>query len=250
MMDLLIVTTYNRPECLAVCLEHIARTGLYNTDVLVSEDARSRPKHIEIETEEVLRRFDFPSIRRTDCRQTWDNIYQCLHAASNRELVYAIEDDQIVESDFIRFHQKVQSQFSPFISCGESWCTPTTESEIGFSHSDSLVRACCMSGKNLRRILNTEQKYNQHFEVLAQNYLIKNKLLSIFPTTPRSYDLNVRGANLGEFQPSGTLDEKIVQIRGRIPQLRHPKTPDIFVIGCDRRDRWQKAYQAQEQWGF
>ena len=249
-MNLLIVTTYNRPESLALCLEHIAKTDLRDTDVMVSEDARPRSRHIEVEVEEVLRRYDFPHIQRYGCIQTWDNIYQCLHAACDREFVYAIEDDQIMEPDFIRFHQQAQVQFKPFISCGESWCAPTTESEVGLSHSDSLIRACCMSGENLRSILNSEQEYNQHFEELVQKRLIKDRLTAVFPTIPRSYDMDVKGVNLGEFQPSGTLDEKIAQLRAHIPVLRNPRTSNQLVVGCDRRPRWQRAYDAQAQWGF
>jgi hypothetical protein len=232
-------------------LEHIARTDLRNTEVIVSEDARPRPDRIETEIKEVLRRFNFPYIQRHNCKQNWDNIYRCLHDASSREFIYAIEDDQIVEPDFIRWHQQAQAQFEPFISCGESWSFPPSDNpaEVGLSHSDSLIRGCCMSGKNLRNILNQGHEYHQHFEELAQKRLIKEKLLSIFPTMPRSHDLNVAGVNLGEFKPLGTLDEKIAQLRDRV-RLRNPRTQGELVIGCDRRDRWEKAYVAQSKWGF
>jgi hypothetical protein len=253
MKDVVIVTAFNRAEMLLLCLEHLAACDLRNTQVIVSEDARSRPSQIVADMNEVIcrsRKFlDFEYVRRLGCQTANDNIWGALCESQNYEFVYTIEDDSIVESDFITWHQRAQAQFHPFVSCADNyWATPSVNAnEVGLSHSDFATRACCMSQETLQTIL--KRSMEKPFEEVLQGYLIEYEKAMVFPTMPRSHNIEVAGTNLGNFYPTGTLNEKIAQIRNLI-RLEHPRTADDFVVGVDRTNRWEKAYKAQSQWGF
>ena len=253
MRDVVIVTAFNRPEMLGLCLEHLAVCDLRDTHVIVSEDARSRSSQIVAEMDKVICRFhklfDFEHIRRLGCQTACDNTWGALRDAQNYEFIYTVEDDSIVESDFITWHQRAQIQFHPFVSCADNYWvkSSTNANEVGLSHSDFATRACCMSQKTLQTIL--KRPTEKHFEEVLQGYLIEYKQTMVFPTMPRSHNIEVAGTNLGIFRPTGTLDEKIAQVRNLI-QLKHPRTTADFMVGADRRNRWEKAYEAQAPWGF
>lgn len=253
MRDVVIVTAFNRAEMLLLCLEHLSGCDLRDTHVIVSEDSRPRPLKIVAEMDEAIRRscklLDFERIRRFGCQNICDNTWGSLREAQDYEFIYTVEDDTMVESDFITWHQRVQSHFQPFVSCADNyWAKQSTNAnEVGLSHSDFATRACCLSQKTLRTILT--RSLEKHFEEVLQGYLIEHKQTMVFPTMSRAHNIDVAGTNIGSFRPTGTLDEKITQVR-RLVRLERPSTLDAFVVGVDRRNRWEKAYKAQSQWGF
>lgn len=253
MRDVILVTAFNRAEMLGLCLEHLATCDLRDTHVIVSEDARPRPKQIVEDIADVIQRsyklLDFEYIRRLGCQSACDNTWSALREAQTYEFIYTVEDDAIVESDFTTWHKKAQSQFQPFVSCADNyWAEPSTKSrEVGLSHSDFATRACCMSQKTLREVL--KRSTEKHFEEVLQGYLIEYKQTMVFPIVPRSHNIEVAGTNFGGFHPNGTLDERTAQVRNLI-QLNHLRTSGDLIVSVDRRNRWKKAYEDQAQWGF
>lgn len=248
-MNTLIITAYNRAASLLLCLQSLSACDLSDVRVVVSEDCRNRPPQVVAQMQEAVRRarilLDFEHVQRQGCRAFHDNIWGALHEASG-DFIYVVEDDSIVESDFIRWHQQSQAQFQPFISCADTrWAGRANE--VVLSHSDSTVRACCISQETLRTVLSQPQE--KHFEEVLQCCLIQHKKTAVLPLVPRAHNIDVVGTNLGAFKPVGTLDEQVAQLRGLFT-LSHSYTSGELVIGVDRRDRWQKAFDAQKKWGF
>ena len=120
-MDIVIVTTYNRPEYLRVCLEYLEKAeGIESKEIWICID-RGRVLYREIC--EVL--CDFPKLRiRTfvrDAHTYHGNTYNTMEAykeayASNANFVYLVEDDVLVRPDFFKWHEAVQSRSDFFCS--------------------------------------------------------------------------------------------------------------------------------------
>jgi hypothetical protein len=227
MTSTLIVTAYNRQESLIRCLESVKTCNLTDVHVFVSHDSRG-PK---------LDTLDFRCIEQQGCIKSGDNIYRALQLAQNSELVMFIEDDYVVEPEFVDWHREIHKQFSPFISCADvAYVKPSNDPrDIMLSHSRCHVRAGCMSGSSVRKLLN-ESPWLNHFEEVVQKYLIKNKLLAVQAVMPRAHDTGAAGVNM-----SARVSEF---------SFKNPITPDIFNVAADFRGRWKQDYEAQVVWGL
>ena len=120
-MDVVLITTYNRPEYLRLCLEYLAQAeGIDTKEIWICID-RGRVLYREIC--EVL--CDFPKLHiRTfvrDAHTYHGNTYNTMEAykeayASNANFVYLVEDDVLVRPDFFKWHESVQA-------CGDFMCS-------------------------------------------------------------------------------------------------------------------------------
>lgn len=243
-MNVLIVPCFNRPDSTLRCLRSIASCDLSNTRVVVSEDGRQdrrRPEAIAAKLLEIIdeaREFlKFEHVVRRDCVNTWDNIHRSLLEVNDSEFIYFMEDDFLVEPGFISWHQQAQKEFQPFISCADTVLVSyrnQNPAEVVVSHSYCTIRAGCMRHENLKEILT--RPWNRHFEEVAQNYLIQNKLLAVFPTMPRAHDTGAAGVNQAAME--------------RTVEFQNPPTPEELLIGVDLRNRWDAHYAAQTTYGF
>jgi hypothetical protein len=227
MTDSLIVTAYNRPESLRRCLDSIRVCNLKDVDVFVSHDARG-PK---------MDTAEFRCIEQQECVQPEDNIHLALQLAQDSELIMFVEDDFVVEPGFVDWHREIHKQFAPHISCADNSYLKNSDdpSDIMLSHSHCHVHAGAMSGASIQKLLD-EESWSCHFEGVTQKYLIKNKLLAIHALMPRAHDTGVAGINIAEHKTNFIL--------------QNPITPSTFRVAIDRRDKWERDYKAQEQWGF
>lgn len=114
-MDSLLITTYNRPDYLRLCLEYLSKAdGIRNKEIRVYVD---RGRALVREFYEVFR--DFPTLNISSVfRSEHDyhgNSFNTLEAykdafQSDARYVYLIEDDVLVTPDFFRWHERVQEQ--------------------------------------------------------------------------------------------------------------------------------------------
>ena len=127
MRDIVLVTTYFRPEYLWLCLQAIADAdGGKDKEVWVAHDHHKSesadPENLEIENhfKEVFAAFRW--IDRAPHTHA-GNSYNCLELykeayKTDARFVYLVEDDILVEKDFFRWNEAVQSKGDYFCSVG------------------------------------------------------------------------------------------------------------------------------------
>jgi len=114
-MDVIIITSYNRPDYLRLCLEYLSRAeGIETKDLWICID---RGRALVREFYEVIK--DFPKLNlNLEFRMphTYQgNSYNTLEAYktayySDAEFVYLVEDDVLVTPDFFKWHEAVQAR--------------------------------------------------------------------------------------------------------------------------------------------
>lgn len=127
--DVVIVPTYNRPEFLALCLEHLAACPeIFEKEVWVRYDSRNMLGRYWEQTCEVIRQFE----RKLDlhfslCPQHSNsgNSYNVLSAYkdaydSGAPNVYLVEDDVLISPDFFRWHNAITARHSALF-CSVGW---------------------------------------------------------------------------------------------------------------------------------
>lgn len=124
MRDIVIVPTYFRPEYLTLCLEHIeaARKGR-ELEVRVYHDARKVAYVNAQDTQEVCNRFGYPYLTIRKPHNAVGNTLNFLGAyadafVSDARLVYLIEDDVLVGTDFFDWHEAIQARRDYLCSVG------------------------------------------------------------------------------------------------------------------------------------
>ena len=139
MRDIVLVTTFFRPEFLWITLSAIAASdGGRDKDVWVVQDHHIDPKRCDAahvqqihENAEIVAEFcnKFQTFRWIDRLATnyAGNSYSCLEAykeayGTDARFVYLIEDDILIEKDFFRWHEAAQAQGDYFCSIG--WDKP------------------------------------------------------------------------------------------------------------------------------
>lgn len=121
-MDIILVTTYNRPDYLRLCLDYLSRaTGVESKEIRICID---RGRSLIREFYEVINdfrpRLNISTIVRPE-HNYHGNSFNTLEAykeayASDAEFVYLIEDDVVVQPDFFMWHESVQN-------LGDYFCT-------------------------------------------------------------------------------------------------------------------------------
>lgn len=114
-MDLVLITAYNRPDYLRLCLEYLSKVSeIQNKEIRIYVD---RGRVLVREFYEVFR--DFPTLNISSVfRSEHDyhgNSFNTLEAykdafQSGARYIYLIEDDVLVTPDFFRWHETVQQQ--------------------------------------------------------------------------------------------------------------------------------------------
>lgn len=115
MRDLVLITTYNRPEYLRLCLEYLSKArGINNKIIWICID---RGNSLIREFYEVLndfRELDF-SVKVRPEHSYLGNTFNTLEAykeayKTDANLVYLVEDDVLVTPDFFEWHEEVQNK--------------------------------------------------------------------------------------------------------------------------------------------
>ena len=133
--DIVLVTTFFRPEYLWTCLNAIAEAeGGAEKEVWVAQDHHTDPMRADVnfsqqaqENAEIVAHFrdKFAAFRFIDrAPMSYDgNSYNCLELykdayGTNARFVYLVEDDIVVEKDFFRWHEAVQQKGDYLCSVG------------------------------------------------------------------------------------------------------------------------------------
>src|SRR5260370_2286021 len=130
--DVVIVPTYDRPEYLWVCLEHLSRAhGSGTKEIWICEDQHAdKPKDFTLQMEmlatirEAERLFGQKYVKYfgTTPHNEYGNSRNLLTALeraydARAPYIYLVEDDVMVTEDFFRWHEQAQAQFDPFVTC-------------------------------------------------------------------------------------------------------------------------------------
>jgi len=249
MRSIVIIPTFDRPEFLALCLEHLKAAEISdNTSIWLCEDIHvDKPKHFTTEWEilAVLREFEFSF--RTSFRyigrnphSTYGNSYNVLSALCEAalvpdvDLVYLIEDDVLITRDFFQWNELVHQKFAPWASCAgpimgslnfalngpEAFYNNGDVHAVHQSSSGAYLSwATCFSKTALQKFVAWTPQYDtfepgQEQDILIQRMLEREKLTTIFPYVPRAYHMGWYSYHLsGGLKPTGTLSERTQCIR-------------------------------------
>jgi hypothetical protein len=127
--DIVIVPTHNRPELLALCLEHLAAChGISDKDVWVRAESRGELGRYAEENYEVIKQFAHRFClfyQHAPQHSFHGNSFNLLTAYkdayhSGAERVYLVEDDVLVSPDFFRWHDALLSRH-PGLFCSVGW---------------------------------------------------------------------------------------------------------------------------------
>lgn len=121
MRDICIITSYNRPDYLRLCLEYLSRAeGIADKEIWVCID---RGRSLIREFYEVLVDFKHLKISVTirPEHNYHGNSYNTLEAykeayATDAEFIFLVEDDVLVQPDFFKWHEVIQKTEDFFCS--------------------------------------------------------------------------------------------------------------------------------------
>jgi hypothetical protein len=133
-LDLVLVPSNYRPEFLALCLEHLAKSdGGAEKEVWVSQDrhfAEEYKQNLLSEVREVVDKsaYSFHRIRLIVRHPhnfignvyNFMELYKEAYAQPDIRYVYLVEDDVMVGKDFFRWHEAVQQRDSSYF-CSVGW---------------------------------------------------------------------------------------------------------------------------------
>ena len=231
--DIVIVTTYFRPEYLWMCLASIAEAdGGQSKEIWISQDHHQNDKPYRVQDEENAEIVDnfskvFASLRYIDRKATSykGNSYNCLEAykeayGTDARYVYLIEDDVMIERDFFRWHETAQSMGDYFCTiarpCPHSSAYVSSDDPAAYveSGSDYVSIGVCWKREKLAPIVaHCKEEYyastggyiRRHFpnsrmgaefteqDGLIQRLLIDSGQKSAWPCLKRSYHIGVTG---------------------------------------------------------
>jgi len=147
MQDVVVLPTFDRPEFLWLCLDHIAACAEHKElDIRVHVDAHHHHQPPMSDILEVLEHF--PQLHTSlHVRRTHDyagNSYNLLMGykdayESGSTLVFLIEDDVMVKSNFFTWHRLVQAERWPVVSIGAPRPAHGVYASIGVCFSRSLL---------------------------------------------------------------------------------------------------------------
>jgi hypothetical protein len=214
MRSIVIIPTFDRPEFLALCLEHLKAAEMpANTQVWLCEDIHTdKPKHFTVGWEMlgVVREFEaaFRPEARTDFKtsfryigrsghSTYGNSYNVLSALCEAslqpdvDLVYLIEDDVLITKDFFQWNELVHKKFSPWASCAgpitgslnfamngpEAFTSNGDVHAVHQSNSGAYLSwATCFSKSAMREFATWNPAYNTFGPGQEQDILIQRML--------------------------------------------------------------------------
>lgn len=233
MRDLVIVPTFSRPEMLWHCLEHLSACPEViagELDLVVAvDDHIGRPPPLE-EIKSVVRRFPLVGMVKRDPHRYRGNSFNVLTAyeeawKEERERVFLVEDDVMVEPDFFRWHLEVQAGELPFCSigvarrgpgyCSLGVCFRREPLTLVVQHAVSAYFAnmayYCQANFHDGRNLGTEQ------DGLILRIMLKAKATARFAEQPRARHIGWYGYNRGLHGcPAGDLQARYAAVAARV----------------------------------
>lgn len=147
-MDIVIITTYNRPDYLRLCLEYLSRAqGAREKEIWVSID---RGKGLYREFCEVILDFRNWLNVRTIVREPHSYMGNSMNTMeaykeayqTGAKHVYLVEDDVLVQPDFFTWHEAVQSRGDFFCSIGYR-CLRNAKVYAGFTDPAAYFTSRC-----------------------------------------------------------------------------------------------------------
>lgn len=169
MRDLVIVTTYRRPEYLYVCLEALLAAGAADKEIWVVQDNHvgdRNSEQVDLDMSFVVGVFApkflfFKWVRRRPHTYV-GNSYSVLDAysvalRSKFRFIYLVEDDIFVNDDFFKWHEAVQAAGDYFCTVARIACKQFNPSEAdagAYYVSNSLYSSLgvCWRRENLSKV--------------------------------------------------------------------------------------------------
>lgn len=267
MRDIVLITTYFRPEYLYLCLQALADAeGGTEKEYWVIHDRHSVERNHSREEEEnlsVLKHFSDSGLGfqyiEMPCTQTLGNSRCTLESylrayKTDARFVYLVEDDILVEKDFFRWHEAVQSTGDYLCSVARLHTMRTdllkSEDPRDFITSGSdytswgscwkrealaaLIPHCCSEYYNnmpayIRRVFPNSPLNIAWCEQdgLIRRVLMQRRKTTAAPCLKRAYHVGLTGYHrVHGHKFSGTLEQRVSQLSavlrdGTLPTLRH-----------------------------
>lgn len=128
MKEIVLVTTYNRPELLYLCLEHLAACPeIREKEIWVRYESRSLADDYLRENRIVVGHFKELPLRFESCRghgysgNSWNVLTAYKDALeAGAERIYLVEDDVLIQPDFFRWHAAMYRR-DPRLFCSIGW---------------------------------------------------------------------------------------------------------------------------------
>lgn len=253
MPDIVLVPTYSRPEYLWLCLEVIGKAdGGSSKVVWVARDCHAADgskyarEAAEIRAVVADYRSAFAGLRFIERapHPYYGNSYNTLELyreamASGAEFIYLVEDDVIVERDFFRWHEAVQSKGNYFCSIARYICkgrkVPIDPAAYVESDRDYASLGVCFRRENLKGI---EQHCCAEYyrdmpayiarkfpnsslgaqfseqDGLIQRVIHQSGMLTAWACMPRAYHVGIHGYHRSRgARLTGSMPEKVRVLR-------------------------------------
>ncbi len=251
--DVVIVPTYDRPEYLWVCLEHLSRAhGSGTKEIWICEDQHAdKPKDFTLQMEmlatirEAERLFGQKYVKYfgTTPHNEYGNSRNLLTALeraydARAPYIYLVEDDVMVTEDFFRWHEQAQAQFDPFVTCagrinrslnfhinGPEAIDESCKDPLACVRSRKAYMswANCFRYDRLHRLLKEWPYEPEDFkpgyeqDIMIQGWMrIKKIEDSIWPYVPRAYHLGWTSYHRCGMKINGNLEERVNFLRKAI----------------------------------
>lgn len=242
--DAVVILSFDRPEMLALCLEHLAAaSGVREKQILVCQDIKPHgpaPETIE-EVCTVIQQAALDiqyTERRTNGVNNGENTVLALKAAhaTGAERIFLIEDDVLVNPDFFSFCHRAFQQFEPMpVVC----CRGLMNGLVDSRFANDPLAVCITQGSGFKQLAVAFERTNLGAFLQGMrprpDAQFDGQMHGTFFITPfvqRARDIGRYSSipltgNEHESRPVGTLEEKIAEIRRRC--LVEPVGPTDFI---------------------
>lgn len=277
MKDLVLITTYNRPDYLRLCLEYLsAAEGIQNKEIRVYVD---RGRTLVREFYDVFR--DFPNLNIFSIfRSPHDfhgNSFNTLEAYkdafySGAKYVYLIEDDVLVSPDFFKWHEAIQQQENLFCSvayrCSRNPAVLKLDDPSAYllSKQDYASIGVCWQRENLQVVIeHAKEEYYGNLDKYLQEHFANNRFSDCFteqdglimrimaekhgvvawPYIPRCYHVGFASYNRPKSDRLSYSELK--ETIHNMEKIRQADKDfgDIELVPTDMKLKWNSLYCAQ-----
>ena len=252
MNGIIIIPTFDRPEYLAVCLEHLYEAhGSENKEFWIREDIHAdKPKNFTTEMEmlAVIRDAERKLGARLKYKAcpphtTYGNSYNVLSALieaahTDAKRVFLIEDDVLVTRDCLawmeaaldldpkiwaacagRINRSLNFHLNGPDAIDES--IKDTEACVANNKGAYISWATCFSRKALDHFKTMSVNYEGfrpgvEQDMMIQRLLVGNSFYTVWPFVPRAYHMGWYSYHLCGTKFYGTLEEKIAALKAAV----------------------------------
>lgn len=209
-MDTVLITTYNRPDYLRLCLEYLTRAdGIENKEIRIYVD---RGRSLVREYYEVLGDFcnslHIASIFRPE-HSYRGNTFNTLEAykeayQTDAKFVYLVEDDVLVTPDFFQWHEAIQNTGDYLCSIAYRCLRNSqarkdiTDPQAYFTTAcDFASIGCCWRRTRLASVVeHAKKEYYENLEAYIMKHFHDNRFFTCF-TEQDGLIMRVLGATNG-----------------------------------------------------